>query len=67
MKSKAYVLHQIKTLLKRNRGLCDQEIESWSVDNESMTVYELLTFKKELEQTRVYPDVSCIHWFREEE
>jgi hypothetical protein len=64
MKSKAYVLHQISTLLRRNRGFCDEEIEAWFSENETKTVYELLTFKKELEGTQVYRDVSCFKWFR---
>jgi len=46
MKSKAYILIQIKELLKTNRGLCDEEIEEWIQDNEGKTVYELLTIKK---------------------
>jgi hypothetical protein len=67
MKSKAYILMQIGELLKKNRGLCDEEVEWWVKDNESKTVYELLTFKKELSQTQEYPDVSCMRWFRGEE
>jgi uncharacterized phage-associated protein len=67
MKSKAYVLHQIRNLLRANRGLCDEEIEAWVLENETKTVYELLTFKKELEQSQVYRDVSCLLWFRGED
>jgi hypothetical protein len=58
---------QIGELLKKNRGLCDEEVEWWMKDNENKTVYELLTFKKELSQSQVYHDVSCMRWFREEE
>jgi hypothetical protein len=58
---------QIKELLKKNRGLCDEEVEWWMKDNENKTVYELLTFKKQLSQTQEYHDVSCMRWFREEE
>jgi len=67
MKSKAYILMQIGEFLKKNRGLCDKEIEWWIKDNENKTVYELLNLKKEFSQTREYQDVSCMRWFREEE
>jgi hypothetical protein len=67
MKSKAYILLQIRELLKKNRGLCDEEVDTWVKDNEKKTVYELLTFKKEISQTQEYHDVSCVRWFREEE
>ena len=66
MKSKAFILRQIGDLLEKNRGLCDQEIEEWYKENENKTVYELLTFKKELSQTKEYPDVSCMKWFRDD-
>lgn len=65
MKSKAYIMMQIKELLEKNRGLCDQEIEEWLKDNEDKTVYELLTIKKELSETQEFQDVSCMRWFRE--
>lgn len=56
---------QIGDLLMKNRGLCEEEIEQWIKDNESKTVYELLTLKKELSQNQEYQDVSCMRWFRE--
>jgi hypothetical protein len=56
---------QIEELLAKNRGLCEEEIEDWKVENADKTVYELLTIKKELSQTREYQDVSCMRWFRE--
>jgi hypothetical protein len=65
MKSKAYILIQIKELLKTNRGLCDEEIEEWIQDNEGKTVYELLTIKKHLSETMEFPDVSCMSRYRE--
>jgi hypothetical protein len=65
MKSKAYILMQIEELLEKNRGLCEEEIAEWKEQNKDMTVYELLTFKKQLSQTQEYPDVSCMRWFRE--
>jgi|TARA_Y100000389_G_scaffold53435_1_gene49301 hypothetical protein len=67
MKSKAFILRQIGELLEKNRGLCEQEVEQWFKDNESKTVYELLTFKKQISQNREYQDVSCMKWFRDEE
>jgi hypothetical protein len=67
MKSKAYILMQIGELLMKNRGLCEEEVEEWIKENEKKTVYELLTIKKELSQSREYQDVSCMRWFREEE
>jgi hypothetical protein len=67
MKSKAYILMQIGELLMKNRGLCEEEVEEWIKENEKKTVYELLTVKKELSQSREYQDVSCMRWFREEE
>jgi hypothetical protein len=65
MKSKAYILMQIEELLEKNRGFCEEEIREWKEQNKDMTVYELLTFKKQLAQTQEYPDVSCMRWFRE--
>jgi hypothetical protein len=67
MKSKAFILRQIGELLEKNRGLCEEEIEQWYKDNESKTVYELLTFKKQISQSKEYQDVSCMKWFRDEE
>jgi len=64
MKSKAYILMQIGELLKTNRGFCDEEVDEWVKENEKNTVYELLTFKKELSTTREYHDVSFFKWFR---
>ena len=67
MKSKAFILRQISELLEKNRGLCEEEIQQWYKDNESKTVYELLTFKKQISQNQEYQDVSCMKWFRDEE
>jgi hypothetical protein len=65
MKSKAYIVMQIGELLEKNRGLCEEEIEEWKENNKDMTVYELLTFKKQLSQGKEFSDVSCMRWFRE--
>jgi hypothetical protein len=67
MKSKAFILRQIGELLEKNRGLCEEETQQWYKDNESKTVYELLTFKKQISQSKEYQDVSCMKWFRDEE
>jgi len=67
MKSKAYILLQIRELLIKNRGFCDEEVDIWAKENEKKTVYELLTFKKEISQSQEYHDVSCVRWFREED
>ena len=42
-------------------------VKSINKDNESKTVYELLTFKKQISQNQEYQDVSCMKWFRDEE
>jgi hypothetical protein len=65
MKSKAYILMQIGELLEKNRGLCPEEVEEWTKENEEKTVYELLTIKKELEESpKEYADISFTRWFR---
>jgi len=56
---------QIEELLEKNRGLCEEEIEEWKENNKDKTVYELLTFKKQLSQGKEFSDVSCMRWFRE--
>ena len=65
MKSKAYVLMQIRELLQKNRGLCEDEIEDWVKENNEKTVYELLVIKKELAGSKEFRDVSFMRWFRE--
>ena len=65
MKSKAYILMQIRQLLESNRGLCDEEIEEWIEENKEKTVYELLPVKKHLSETLEFPDVSCMSRYRE--
>ena len=65
MKSKAYILMQIGELLENNRGLCPEEIEEWTRENEEKTICELLTIKKELEESpKEFPDISFTRWFR---
>jgi hypothetical protein len=64
MKSKVYIMMEIGELLRKNRGLCDEEVEDWIKENEEKTVCELLTYKKELSETKEYRDVSIMSWFR---
>ena len=67
MKSKVYILSEIRKLLEKNRGFCEEEIEQWVADNGDMTICKLLEFKSELMKGKQYRDVSCMSWFREEE
>tara|TARA_B110000503_G_scaffold2440_1_gene3232 strand:+ start:1932 stop:2135 length:204 start_codon:yes stop_codon:yes gene_type:complete len=67
MKSKAFILHQIAQLLDKNRGLCEEEINTWKTDNTDKTVYELLVIKKELSEKKEFQDVSVMKWFREDD
>jgi len=56
---------QISELLGKNRGLCEEEINTWIAENEKKTVYELLVIKKELSESKQYTDISCMNRFRE--
>jgi hypothetical protein len=67
MKSKAYILTEIRQLLEKNRGFCEEEADEWVTENEKMTVCQLLELKQELSKGKEYRDVSCMRWFREEE
>ena len=67
MKSKAYILTEIRQLLEKNRGFCEEEVDEWVTENEKMTVCQLLELKQELSKGKEYRDVSCMRWFREEE
>jgi|TARA_R110000803_G_scaffold191613_2_gene254308 ferredoxin-fold anticodon binding domain-containing protein len=67
MKSKAFILMQIEQLLDKNRGMCEEEIEKWKEENKEKTVYELLVIKKELSESKIFQDVSCMKWFREDD
>jgi hypothetical protein len=67
MKSKVYIISEIRKLLEQNRGLCEEEIEQWVIDNDKLTVCQLLELKNDLSKGKEYRDVSCMSWFREEE
>ena len=67
MKSKNYILSQIKDLLQSNRGYHESETIDYIENIKSKTVYELLVIKKELTEHKEFPEVSCMRWYREEE
>lgn len=59
MKSKSYILMQIKDLLINRRDYSERRASAYIEDVQEKTVYELLTIKKELSQAEeLYPDVS---------
>ena len=47
MKSKVYIISEIRQLLEKNRGFCEEEIEQWVIDNEKLTVCQLLELKND--------------------
>lgn len=67
MKSKSYILSQVRKLLLDNRGYYEDEADKYIEDIKSKTVYELLVIKKDLSENKEYPDVSCMRWYREED
>lgn len=68
MKSKNYVLMQIKNLLIKNRGYYEREADEYVEQVKDKTVYELLVIKKELASKREYPDISFMsRWFKQED
>ena len=67
MKSKSYILSQVKKLLLNNRGYYEDEADKYIENVKNKTVYELLVIKKDLSENKEYPDVSCMRWYREED
>lgn len=67
MKSKSYILSQVKKLLLNNRGYYEDEADKYIENIKNKTVYELLVIKKDLSENKEYPDVSCMRWYREED
>lgn len=57
---------QIRDLYMNKYGYypyqADREVEKV----QDRTVYELLTIKKELMEREHHPDMTCLHWFRDE-
>lgn len=65
MKSKSYVLMQIKELLIHRHDYTETKSSAYIEDIQEKTVYELLTLKKQLsESEEVYPDVSISYAIR---
>jgi|TARA_R110000851_G_scaffold24530_7_gene70978 hypothetical protein len=60
MKSKNYILMQMKNILIDRKEYSEEKAEAWVRDHETKTVYELMVMKKHLttveEECR---DVSC--------
>jgi len=67
MKSKSYILSQVRKLLLNNRGYYEDEADKYIENIKNKTVYELLVIKKDLSENKEYPDVSCMRWYREED
>lgn len=65
MKSKSYILMQIKDLLLNKKNYTERKASAYIEDVQEKTVYELLTLKKELgESEHIYPDVSVMRTIR---
>lgn len=65
MKSKSYILMQIKDLLLNRRDYSEHRASAYIEEVKEKTVYELLTLKKELsEAEELYPDVSVMRSIR---
>lgn len=61
MKSKAYILMQIRDLLIDNKAYSENKADKYIEDVKDKTVYELLVIKKELaSEIQEYADVSCM-------
>jgi|TARA_Y100000361_G_C11054946_1_gene287352 hypothetical protein len=70
MKSKNYILKQIKDLLIDRKSYSDDKADKYIEDIKTKTVYELLVMKKELSvQEEILRDVSCRAsiWHEEED
>jgi|TARA_B110000967_G_C18363165_1_gene306901 hypothetical protein len=60
MKSKNYILLQIKQILIDHKAYMDERADKYIEEIRSKTVYELLTLKKELSlEDEELRDVSC--------
>ena len=61
MKSKTYILKQIKDLLIDNKAYSEKRADTYIEDVKDRTVYELLVIKKDIaSQIREQADVSCM-------
>ncbi len=60
MKSKNYILMQIKTILMDRKSYSENKADEYVENIKDKTVYELLVLKKELSNAEEeYMDVSC--------
>jgi hypothetical protein len=66
MKSKNYILMQIKDLYTNKLGLYDHQADGEIEKIKDKTVYELLVIKKTLSESEDGPNMQCLHWFRDE-
>jgi hypothetical protein len=65
MKSKTYILKQIRDLLVDNKAYSERRADQYIEDVKTKTVYELLVIKKELASERKeHHDVSCMRSIR---
>lgn len=61
MKSKTYILKQIKDLLVDNKAYSERRADQYVESVKDKTVYELLVIKKNLgEDMKEHADVSCM-------
>lgn len=61
MKSKTYILKQIRDLLVDNKAYSERRADAYIEDISQKTVYELLVIKKELGlERKEHHDVSCM-------
>jgi hypothetical protein len=69
MKSKNYILKQIKDILMERKSYREERADQYIEELKTKTVYELLVLKKELSlEKEEFIDVSCRSsiWFEEE-
>jgi hypothetical protein len=66
MKSKNYILMQIKDLYTNKLGWYDYQADGEIEKIKDKTVYELLVIKKTLAESKDGPDMRCLHWFRDD-
>ena len=60
MKSKAFILQELKTLLVNNMGLGDAQADLEIEGLKDLTIFELLTIKKDIATEHEYRDVSVL-------
>jgi len=69
MKSKNYILMQLKNILMDRKEYTEEKASAWVEDHKDKTVYELLVLKKEMSAVQEeFRDVSCRSsiWHEEE-